>query len=114
ASVTTTPFPARPLNSRQKDGESIQAFFRRRRESNMQKMATELRDVRQRRMQLEAHANKGGLPNKAHVFFWEKRDGHYIRIQATKGQFDDLWADYPASQRRYDSFHNEWDLAEIF
>ncbi|KAJ7026442.1 hypothetical protein C8F04DRAFT_1190505 [Mycena alexandri] len=112
--VVTAPFPVRPPTSQQKHGESIQAFFHRRRESNSKKAATESSEQRHRRKQLDDRAKKGGVPKKAHVFYWEKRDGHYIRLPATRAEFEDMWADYPASQRRFDSFRNEWDLADIF
>ncbi|KAJ7153719.1 hypothetical protein C8R46DRAFT_861521, partial [Mycena filopes] len=100
--------------SAQKKGETIQAFFDRRRRRNLVVIAKEDAVERQRRLQLTENAKKGIVGKKGHVFVWKKTDGHYIREPALRCDFDDLWAEYPASQRRFDSIHKEWDLCEIF
>ncbi|KAJ7303086.1 hypothetical protein DFH08DRAFT_722307 [Mycena albidolilacea] len=112
--VPAAPFPRLPPNSQQKKGETIQAFFIRRSEANRKKMANKSPVDRQRRTSRAAHALKGGVPSKGSVFLWEKVDGHYIRQPQIRGEFPDLWDGYPGPQRRFDPFHNEWDLCELF
>ncbi|KAJ7798550.1 hypothetical protein B0H14DRAFT_2617811 [Mycena olivaceomarginata] len=112
--VPAAPFPRLPPNSQQKKGETIQAFFIRRSEGNRKKMANESPVDRQRRTSCAAHAQKGGVPSKGSVFLWEKVDGHYIRQPQIRGEFPDLWDEYLGPQRRFDPFHNEWDLCELF
>ncbi|KAJ7435332.1 hypothetical protein B0H11DRAFT_1937636 [Mycena galericulata] len=113
-SEETAPFPPRPPHSEQKENETIHAFFARRREGNMKKMAKETPTDRQRRTQRAENAAKGNVPKKACVFVWEKQDGHYIRQPATRGNFADLWHEFSGPQRRYDPIHNQWDLCELF
>ncbi|KAJ7302698.1 hypothetical protein DFH08DRAFT_977684 [Mycena albidolilacea] len=81
---------------------------------NRKKMANESPVDRQRRTSRAAHAQKGGVPLKGIVFLWEKVDGHYIRQPQIRGEFPDLWDEYPGPQHRFDPFHNEWDLCELF
>ncbi|KAJ7106728.1 hypothetical protein C8R44DRAFT_885992 [Mycena epipterygia] len=112
--LALAPFPPIPRNSRQKENETIQAFFIRRREQNLKTMATEDHVERQRRTQRAEHAKRGAVPTKAAVFLWENQDGHWIRYLQTRREHEDLWSDYPAPQRRYDPIHNEWDLCPLF
>ncbi|KAF8121499.1 hypothetical protein K438DRAFT_2005113 [Mycena galopus ATCC 62051] len=109
-----TPFPPLPANSAQRQGETIQAFFTRRKDANRRKIEKENSTERHRRMQRAEHAMRGVVPSKAGVFFWEKQDGHYIRQHANRAEFEDLWFDYPGPQRRFDPIHNEWDLCQLF
>ncbi|KAJ7232466.1 hypothetical protein B0H12DRAFT_1239609 [Mycena haematopus] len=111
---STIPFPPLPPNSAQKTNETIQAFFARRKESNRRNIGKENSTERQRRTQRAEHTKQGGIPNKAGVFFWENQDGHYIRQRANRREFEDLWDDYPGPHRRFDPFHNEWDLCKLF
>lgn len=110
-----TPFPPRPKDSAQKAGESIHAFFSRRKESNKRSIAKESTVERQRRTQREEHARKSRVPSKTcFVFVWEDNGGHFIRQRVHRGEVEDLWADYPSSQRRYDAIRNEWDVCVLF
>ncbi|KAJ7469661.1 hypothetical protein FB451DRAFT_1038783, partial [Mycena latifolia] len=94
--------------------ETIQAFFIRRSDANIKKMANENPTDQQRRKQRADHAKLGQVPSKACVFFWEEQDGHYIRQPGGRGSYAQLWREYPARQRRYDPISNEWDLCELF
>jgi hypothetical protein len=114
SSVAAAPFPPLPPNSEQKINETIEEFFIRRRARNLKKMATESSADRQRRTQRAENAKRGVVPSKSFVFVWEKQDGHYIRQPTTRGNFADVWADYPGPQRRFDPIHNQWDLCELF
>ncbi|KAJ7702562.1 hypothetical protein B0H14DRAFT_2648095, partial [Mycena olivaceomarginata] len=104
--VPAAPFPRLPPNSQQKKGETIQAFFIRRSEGNRKKMANESPVDRQRRTSRAAHAQKA-------FSFGKKWMGHYIRQPQIRGEFPDLWDEYPGPQRRFDPFHNEWDLSRM-
>ncbi|KAJ7869065.1 hypothetical protein B0H13DRAFT_1635340 [Mycena leptocephala] len=114
SSVAAAPFPPLPPNSEQKINETIEEFFIRRRARNLKKMVTESSADRQRRTQRAENAKRGVVPSKSFVFLWEKQDGHYIRQPTTRGNFADVWADYPGPQRRFDPIHNQWDLCELF
>ncbi|KAJ7845167.1 hypothetical protein B0H14DRAFT_3455211 [Mycena olivaceomarginata] len=65
----------------------------------------------QRRMLLGDRCLVGG---GARVFEWVKSSGHFIRTAGGRPRYEELWEEYGPSQRRYDSFHNEWDLCEAF
>ncbi|KAJ7493943.1 hypothetical protein FB451DRAFT_1020274 [Mycena latifolia] len=114
AAVAPAPFPPLPPHSKQKTNETIQAFFIRRSDANIKKMANENPTDQQRRKQRADHAKLGQVPSKACVFFWEEQDGHYIRQPGGRGSYAQLWREYPARQRRYDPISNEWDLCELF
>ncbi|KAJ7041301.1 hypothetical protein C8F04DRAFT_1177131 [Mycena alexandri] len=110
-----TPFPPRPKDSAQKAGESIHAFFSRRKELNKRSIAKESTVERQRRTQREEHARTSRVPSKTcFVFVWEDNGGHFIRQRVNRAEVEDLWADYPSSQRRYDPIYNEWDVCALF
>ncbi|KAF7324372.1 hypothetical protein MVEN_02646800 [Mycena venus] len=101
--VPESSFPPVERYSGQKAGETMEQFFARRALSNE---ATCLReDSRQKhsRLERENHARKGQLC-----------DGHYIRRAAGRSNYEDVWNDSSPSQRKYDSFHNEWDVCEQF
>ncbi|SJL06842.1 uncharacterized protein ARMOST_10184 [Armillaria ostoyae] len=55
-----------------------------------------------------------GMPGSkgAHVFVWTLNEdkGYLIQKHVVHGQVEDVWGDYQDTQRRYDGFHNEWDL----
>ncbi|KAJ7193511.1 hypothetical protein GGX14DRAFT_378914 [Mycena pura] len=114
SSVLTAPFPLLPARSKQKKGETIQAFFIRRKEINLKRMANESLVDRQRRISRADNAKRGKVPTKASVFLWEKQNGHYIRQPQIRGEFEDLWTEYPGPERRYDPVQNEWDLCVLF
>ncbi|KAJ6590759.1 hypothetical protein B0H10DRAFT_2233565 [Mycena sp. CBHHK59/15] len=112
--VPAAPFPPLPKNSRQKPSKTIQAFFIRRKESNMKKIANENSADRQRRTSHTDNAKRGAVPGKASVFLWENQNGYWIRHLQTRGEFADFWSEYPGPQRRFDPIHNEWDLCTLF
>ncbi|KAJ7880877.1 hypothetical protein B0H13DRAFT_1630244 [Mycena leptocephala] len=112
--VPAAPFPPLPQNSRQKPNETIQAFFIRRREANLKKIANESSADRQRRTSRADNAKLGAVPKKASVFLWETQNGYWIRQPQTRGEFADLWSEYPGPERRFDPLHNEWDLCPLF
>ncbi|KAJ7672467.1 hypothetical protein DFH06DRAFT_979789 [Mycena polygramma] len=110
------PFPPVERYSGQREGEEMEAFFLRRQEKNAQTAAREKPQEKQRREQKEANAQKGQVPGRkgARVYVWDKSNGHYIRRAAGRSNYDDVWEEYGPDQRRYDSFHDEWDVCEQF
>ncbi|KAJ7100529.1 hypothetical protein C8R44DRAFT_641980, partial [Mycena epipterygia] len=68
------------------------------------------------RMQKEASASRGGVPGRsgARVYVWEKSHGYFIQTAGGHKRYEDIWEEYGPHQRRYDSFHNEWDVCEVF
>ncbi len=112
--IPAAPFPSRPPNSKQRENETIQAFFSRRQEANLKKISNESSVDRQRRLQRVDSAKKSGVARKSHVFVWEQKDGHYIREPVNRAEIEDYLSDYPGPERRFDPFHNEWDLCSLF
>ncbi|KAJ7893590.1 hypothetical protein B0H13DRAFT_1625156 [Mycena leptocephala] len=112
--VPAAPFPPLPPNSRQKPNETIQAFFIRRREANPKKIANENSTDRQQRTSRADNAKLGAVPKKASVFLWENQNGYWIRQPQTRGEFTDLWSEYPGPEHQFDPLHNEWDLCMLF
>ncbi|KAJ6596609.1 hypothetical protein B0H10DRAFT_1960077 [Mycena sp. CBHHK59/15] len=114
SAVPTAPFPPLPPYSKQRPNETIQAFFRRHRDANTQRIMKESDVDQQRRTQRAKHAEKGLVPSGACVFYWEEQDGHYIRYPGGRGNYAELWEEYPGPERRFDPISNEWDLCRLF
>ncbi|KAJ7686621.1 hypothetical protein B0H14DRAFT_3534439 [Mycena olivaceomarginata] len=83
-------FPPLEPNSNQKHGESMEAFF-------------------ERRAKGDAQTLKHETERKRESIVWEKINGHWIRRPAGQEK-EDLWEEHSSSQRRYNSFRDEWDL----
>ncbi|KAK0472122.1 hypothetical protein EDD18DRAFT_1045731, partial [Armillaria luteobubalina] len=68
----------------------------------------------QARLQREKHALKQTAPGSkgAAVFRWDRdeKKGYLLRKHVFRGQVEDAWMEFRDTQRRYDSFRNEWDL----
>ncbi|KAK7031898.1 hypothetical protein R3P38DRAFT_2774366 [Favolaschia claudopus] len=111
-------FPPVHRNSGQRHQELMEDFFQRRERENSRKSATENPADKTARMQREQNAQRGQAPGKkgACVFVWEKEDNSvfYIRRPGGRKSYEDLFETYGASQRRYDSFRDEWDLCSAF
>ncbi|KAJ7084495.1 hypothetical protein C8R43DRAFT_909353 [Mycena crocata] len=116
ATAPPAPFPPVEAGSGQRTGESFDAFMKRRQESNAQRKLTESEQAKRSREAREVHAAKGAVPGTkgARVFVWEEVDGHLIRRAAGRSHYDDYWDEFAPEQRRFDSFHNEWDLCAEF
>ncbi|KAF8143414.1 hypothetical protein K438DRAFT_1633654 [Mycena galopus ATCC 62051] len=110
------PFPSVELYSGQRPGEAMEHFFPRRQQKNEATEARETPQERKSREQRAANAASGEVPGRkgARVYVWEKSSGHFIRTAGGRTRYEDLWEEYGPSQRKYDSFHNEWDLCEAF
>jgi hypothetical protein len=77
-------------------------------------METEAERVK--RMNMEQDAEKHPIPGRRgpRVFHWEDVDGFRLHTNVTRDQVKDMWDMYSASQRWFDSFHNEWDVCTEF
>ncbi|KAJ7087580.1 hypothetical protein B0H15DRAFT_781295 [Mycena belliarum] len=109
-------FPPVERNSGQREGETMDAFFQRRRQNVSTRALRETPQERKSRQQRETHAAKGAAPGKkgARVYVWEKSNGHYVRRAVGRNNQDDIWEEYGPCQRRYDSYYDEWDICEEF
>ncbi|KAF8126248.1 hypothetical protein K438DRAFT_2001499 [Mycena galopus ATCC 62051] len=110
------PFPSVELYSGQRPGEAMEHFFAGRQQKNEATEARETPQERKSREQRAANAASGEVPGRkgARVYVWEKSSRHFIRTAGGRTRYEDLWEEYGPSQRKYDSFHNEWDLCETF
>lgn len=106
--------PIPSVQSRQKQGESWQQFFERLAVVHQRRKATETPLERQRRENRERQA--GGCPGNRGptVFEWVDVSGYLIRTKVERSILADTWEDYSTSQRRFNSFDNEWDLCTFF
>ncbi|KAJ7088730.1 hypothetical protein B0H15DRAFT_800702 [Mycena belliarum] len=111
-------FPPVEPHSGQREGERWQDFFARREASNKKKYDHETPGQRAAREQRKKNALTAGAPGKRgpRVFLWEdtNSDGFFIRRPMARWSAAQDWDDYSANQRRYDSFHNEWDICADF
>ncbi|KAK0421737.1 hypothetical protein EV421DRAFT_1724383, partial [Armillaria borealis] len=94
--------------------ETWQDFFARCEAKNALRREKENEQSRQARLQREQQACQFKMPGSkgAHVFVWTLNEdkGYLVRKHVVRGQVEDIWGDYQDTQRRYDGFHNEWDL----
>ena len=110
--------PVHPAGG-QRRGERMEDYFVRREQENARKFAKETPQDKAARMQRADNASCGRAPGKkgARVYVWAKEEtdnGFYIRRPGGRNNYESLFEDYPPSQRRYDSFHDEWDLCSAF
>ncbi|KAF7333829.1 hypothetical protein MVEN_02339800 [Mycena venus] len=112
-------FPPVHRFSGQRSGERMEDYFARRAKDNLRRLAKETPGDRTARLQREENAKRGRAPEKkgARVYVWENEGngkGFYIRRPGGRNKYAVLFEDYPSSQRRYDSFNDEWDLCSVF
>ncbi|KAF7367787.1 hypothetical protein MSAN_00842900 [Mycena sanguinolenta] len=112
-------FPPVHPGSGQRHGERMEGYFARREQENDRQSAKESPQDKTARMQRVDNAKRGQAPGKkgARVYVWAKEEtdnGFYIRRPGGRNNYQSLFENYPPSQRRYDSFHDEWDLCSAF
>jgi hypothetical protein len=104
--------------SRQKQGETWQAFFSRHAEIRARKIATETELERQKRLDRERHAEKHQAPSRRKggptIFHWTEEGQFRIRTRVPRAQVEDIWDCYSNTQHRFDSVNNEWDICTEF
>ena len=125
------PVPAHPPKFSEEDDWVL--FFHRRREKNKKLEGLETlveKSNRQRRLDRSKVANQehsNGPDAKAVVYRWVQQDAPicelgsqdswvpmWKRVKVDRKQVSEVWDEYMPSQRLYDSFHNQWDLMELF
>ncbi|KAF7299320.1 hypothetical protein MIND_00881000 [Mycena indigotica] len=119
--AATIVYPPVEPHSGQLPGEKIHEFMARRKKNNEKRLARESESKRKTRLKLEEIA-KTGEPPSIHgkhgtkVYIWETSGigGDSFILRRHYGQKDarDRWDEFAPTQRIYDGFSNEWDLAE--
>ena len=106
--------PVEPFSGQGKD-EDWKSFFARRKAQDELNAARETPKAKQSRMARIEVASHHRPPGKkgARVYKWEEVDGFLVRRAVGRSHYEDEWSNYNASQRKYDSFRNEWDLCPI-
>lgn len=106
-------FPDAHDGSGQLPGETMQAFFDRRRETRLQLSINESPQSREVRMQhVESQARKPSPGrNGPLVYYWQKEGPHKIRMRRvlTQTLADNWWPLWPENCKVYDSFSDQWD-----
>ncbi|KAL0572374.1 hypothetical protein V5O48_009589 [Marasmius crinis-equi] len=110
--------PAVEAGSGQRPHEHISDFFHRRHETNsgIESSESDLQRATRITRQKEAGSGVPPGPHYARVFYWELRSGSRVRtaVWRKKEVYDWYWSAYSSLQRRYDSFHDEWDVCTEF
>lgn len=100
-----------PSNSRQMEGETWKDFFRRADQLVVSYMEHESPPEKQRREVLESAVRAGHPPTaRALVYVWVDVGGFLVRKQIDHHDRLHVWQSFPASQRRFNSIWEEWDL----
>jgi hypothetical protein len=106
-------------HSRQRNGETWQAFFQRRAAATPRFLELEERDhvLKQTHRDRMANAQKESCPGKSSkttVYYWELEEGNRIRRRVPKWQVSDYWSSGYHSRRRYNPYFDEWDVCSEF
>jgi hypothetical protein len=110
-------FPKPDQFGGQRRGETMKEFFDRRAARHVLIEQRESPAERTSRLDRERAARDQRCPGRGasvRCFTWDEVDGFMMRTYLVRGAIEDNWGSYAPSQRRYDSFYNEWDLAIIF
>jgi hypothetical protein len=117
-STTASDFPPVEAHSGQRPGESMRAYFQRRKERNLKIMENETASSREKRLSLERAQAKKQVPGKKgpKVYYWEKTGelGARIRTYQTRGLVQHLWRRWRSKDVVYDSFKNEYDCCSVW
>jgi hypothetical protein len=104
--------------SGQKEGEHWNKFFHRQEMKNEGRESHETPQQKQSRLAKEKSANRHHPPGckGARVFFWEDDQclGFCVCRATGYDRYQALWSNYNRSQRKYDSFSDEWDICTDF
>src|SRR6202040_3788085 len=109
-------FPTPDPLSGQRRRETMDQFFERRAARHALMESSESLAERRSRLDRARAAEQHRCPGRAgpRGFTWEDVDGRLMRTHLVRAAEEDDWCNYTNSQRRYDSFFNEWDLATSF
>jgi hypothetical protein len=105
--------PRPQKGSGQRDGESIEAFFKRREEGREQsyRTASESKKVtyQNRKRDREGHPEPS-MGTKSRFFHWMLVGESWIRTKLKKGEAIQMWEMRTNAERRYDEVEDEWDI----
>jgi hypothetical protein len=113
----STPALPRPSpESRQRYGETWQAFFEREARRHARMESFETPEERQARLARQRDSENFPSPGRRgpRVFRWEEIDDFLMRVPVSRNEVDSIWEDYARSQMRYNAFDREWDLCREF
>lgn len=112
-SASLDSFPPVKPNTRQRPGETMRAFFQRRKVNHAHRRLKETQAKRAERLHSLKQQVHKPTPGKRgpKVYAWEKVDGSDFRIRTImqRGLIEQTWAHIPNDQKFYDSFDKEWD-----
>lgn len=101
----------------QEKKETWSAFFALRKVLNEKWEKIETPIQKQSRIQREENAAANRRPpgkKGATVYIWKEEGDSRVRRPAGRGNYESIWEQYGQKQRRYDSFHNKWDVCTDF
>lgn len=119
-----TPAPEVPHGVGQRPGESSEAFFARREQVNALREAHETEEQRQSRLARVQQAASFARPtrkSRTTVYLWTTVGDHdptvpeewfelHYRELVGHARLFEMWELYPQQHKRYDAFHDEWDI----
>jgi hypothetical protein len=100
--------------SRQRRGETFEQFFEREKADHDMRASLETLSAKQVRLSRERSAIAAPGRRGPRVYEWEDVDGFLMRLLVPRGDVENIWECYKESQRRFNSFENQWDLAAAF
>ncbi|KAJ3495590.1 hypothetical protein NLJ89_g10604 [Agrocybe chaxingu] len=106
-------FPPVQPHSGQNPGETMIAYFQRRKKKNLELMKTEGPAQRDARLKVVAEKERRSRPSKKErkFFYWAEHSGHRIRTYMPRKEAADMWDVY---ERIYDPWRDSWDLCSDF
>ncbi|PPQ71051.1 hypothetical protein CVT25_007322 [Psilocybe cyanescens] len=112
----SAPFPPVCPGSSQRDGETMEEFFARRRRNHEAWKAKEDPMKRRAREDAEKAAAKRPYIGKKGpiVYEWDLTDGYRIRTPVSRNAANETFHGYRSHQSIYDSFANCWDCCSDF
>ena len=117
-SSTASNFPPVQKHSGQRPGESMRAFFQRRKERNLIAMENETASEREKRLSRERAQAEKPVPGKKGptVYSWDKTGEFDIRIRTLvpRGLVQQLWRRWTSKGAVYDSFKNQYDCCSVW
>src|ERR1700729_1440684 len=114
-SVCSDPLPEPDKSSGQKRGEHWHEFFSRMDAENIIALKKEDSKAGEKRIAWEKAQKSQPLPGQkssAKIYEWgeDEKTGFLLRKPISRNRARDVWSGYSMSQRRFNSFRNEWDL----
>jgi hypothetical protein len=116
--LAITPLLGRNPTSTPPAPEHWQRYFERQVDRHRRREKEETLQDRQKRLDREKSHGSCPLPghsSRTVVYQWEKNDdGFRVRTRVVRAHVRDMWDEYSDSQKRYNSFDDEWDVCTEF